>query len=58
MTEIIYIIFMFGLIFFFFVALPVGLILLIGYVVKNVFRKLKNHITLTIRTGFRPVLSF
>lgn len=42
MTEIIYIIFMFGLIFFFFVALPVGLILLIGYVVKKCIQEAKK----------------
>ena len=45
MSEIIYIIFMFGLIFFFFVALPVGLILLIGYVVKKCIQETKKPYT-------------
>ena len=42
MTEIIYIIFMFWINIFFFVALPVGLILLIGYVVKKCIQETKK----------------
>lgn len=42
MYEIVYIIAMLGFIFFFFVALPVGLILLIGYVVKKCIQEAKK----------------